>query len=160
MKTPSRSKFRVNVWTVLCKRSVRLEFSSGRKFGRYRVNVVVFMTEVSNYPSNSTCLIPFCFNALSTKPSASPTSSSLSSSLSIFSCPPLFSVVLSFTLIHPFGFLVFPDSQGSVIADLEVQFKNDVSESEIRELTDKITEDGKLGPLSVDDFSVGPTAQR
>ena len=72
----------------------------------------------------------------------------------------LFSVVLSLTLIHPFGFLVFPDSQGSVIADLEVQFKNDVSESEIRELTDKITEDGKLGPLSVDDFSVGPTAQR
>ena len=47
-----------------------------------------------------------------------------------------------------------------MIADLEVQFKNDVSESEIRELTDKITEDGKLGPLSVDDFSVRRTTQR
>ena len=46
-----------------------------------------------------------------------------------------------------------------MIADLEVQFKNDDSESEIRELSDKITEDGKLGPLSVDDFRVGPTAQ-
>ena len=73
---------------------------------------------------------------------------------------PFFSVVLSFKLIHPFGFLVSPDSQGSVIADLLVQFKNDVSESEISELTDKITEDGKLGPLGVDDFSVGPTTQR
>ena len=47
-----------------------------------------------------------------------------------------------------------------MIADLLVQFKNDVSESEISELTDKITEDGKLGPLSVDDFSVRPTTQR
>ena len=47
-----------------------------------------------------------------------------------------------------------------MIADLGVQFKNDVSESEIRDLTDKITEDGKLGPLSVDDFSVGPTAHQ
>ena len=143
-----------------CKRSVRLEFSSGRTFGQCRVNVVVFRTEVSNYTPSSTCLIPFCFNALSPSPSASPTSLSLSSSPSLFSCPPFFSVVLSFKLIHPFGFLVSPDSQGSVIADLLVQFKNDVSESEISELTDKITEDGKLGPLSVDDFSVGPTTQR
>ena len=71
-----------------------------------------------------------------------------------------FSVVLSFTLIHPFGFLISPDSQGSVIADLEVQFKNEVSESEIRELTKKITGDGKLGQLSVDAVSVGPTTQR
>ena len=70
-----------------------------------------------------------------------------------------FQLFLSFTLIHPFGFLVSPDSQGSVIADLVVQFKNDVSESEIRELTNKITEDGKLGPWSVDDFSVGLTNQ-
>ena len=46
-----------------------------------------------------------------------------------------------------------------MIADLVVQFKNDVSESEIRELTNKITEDGKLGPWSVDDFSVGLTNQ-
>ena len=46
-----------------------------------------------------------------------------------------------------------------MIADLEVQFKNDVSESEIRELTKKITGDGKLGPLIVDDVSVGPTTQ-
>ena len=115
---------------------------------------------MSNYPPSSTCLIPFCFNALSPSPSASPTSLSLSSSPSLFSCPPLFSVVLSFKLIHPFDFLVSPDSQGSVIADLLVQFKNDVSESEISELTDKITEDGKLGPLTVDDFSVGPTTQR
>ena len=46
-----------------------------------------------------------------------------------------------------------------MIADLEVQFKSDVSESEIRELTKKITGDGELGPLRVDDFSVGPTTQ-
>ena len=84
----------------------------------------------------------------------------MSSLPSLFSCPHLFSVVLSFTLIHNFAFLVSYDSQGSVIADLVVQFKNDVSESEIRELTNKITEDGKLGPLSVDDFSVGLTTQR
>ena len=47
-----------------------------------------------------------------------------------------------------------------MIADLLVQFKNDVSESEMRELTKKITGDGKLGPLSVHNFSVGPTTQR
>ena len=46
-----------------------------------------------------------------------------------------------------------------MIADLVVQFKNDVSESEIRELTNKITEDGQLGPWSVDDFSIGLTNQ-
>ena len=46
-----------------------------------------------------------------------------------------------------------------MIADLEVQFKNEVSESEIRELTEKITGDGKLGQLSVADVSVGPTTQ-
>ena len=80
-----------------------------------------------------------------------------SSSPSLSSCPPLFSVVLSITLIHPFGFLVSPDSPGSVIADLEVQFKNNVSVSEIEELTKKIIEDKKLGPLSVEGVSVGPT---
>ena len=47
-----------------------------------------------------------------------------------------------------------------MIADLEVQFKNDVSESEIRELTKKITGDGKLGPLILDDVNVGLTTQR
>ena len=47
-----------------------------------------------------------------------------------------------------------------MIADLEVQFKNDVSESEIRELTKKITADGNLGLLRVDDVNVGLTTQR
>ena len=68
-----------------------------------------------------------------------------------------FQLFLSFTLVHPFGFLVSPDSPGSVIADLEVQFKNNVSVSEIEELTKKIIEDKKLGPLSVEGVSVGPT---
>ena len=44
-----------------------------------------------------------------------------------------------------------------MIADVEVQFKNNVSVREIEELTKKIIEDKKLGPLSVDGVSVGPT---
>ena len=56
--------------------------------------------------------------------------------------------------------LFLPYSPGSVIADIELLFQEPVSESEIRELTKKITEDGSLGQLEVDSVSVGPSQTR
>ena len=49
----------------------------------------------------------------------------------------------------------FTDSQGSVLANVELTFQDPVFESEIGELTRKVTKDGKLGQLEVSEVSVG-----